>query len=178
MLFVRSGGQRTAPTTPRPRVLPEHPATAHGPPPMVSRAREAARADRGAVRHPGFRRPVQPRGGRSPVEALRSGRERRAGSSRTASGWPWKACWSGPISCSASSSTRPAAGPGTSIPRSANTSWPPGSRTSSGAACPMTSCSPWRRRGSSARNLDAQVRRMLRDPKSSDVRARTSPGSG
>ena len=47
-------------------------------------------------------------------------------------------------------------------------SWPPGCRTSSGAACPTTSCSTTARQGDLRQPdvLEAQVRRMLKDPKS------------
>ena len=53
-------------------------------------------------------------------------------------------------------------------PRRAISTWPRGSRISSGAACPTTSCSGSRRAGNCAAHgtiLRGQVRRMLADPR-------------
>ena len=55
---------------------------------------------------------------------------------------------------------------------SATSSWRRGCRSSSGAACPTTRCSIWRRRVSlrSPAVLETQVRRMLADPKADALR--------
>ena len=82
--------------------------------------------------------------------------------------------WPRPSSCSWSSPTRP----GERRPAAdRSSSWPAGSRTSSGAACPTRRCSTRPATGRCGRTSDAQVDRMLDDPKSTRS-SRTSPASG
>ena len=53
---------------------------------------------------------------------------------------------------------RRGAGRGSASSRSASSSWPRGSRISSGAACPTTSCSAWPARASSGRRRCSRAR--------------------
>ena len=124
--------------------------------------READRLDAGAAR-------VSPAGDRrgpdEPDVVLRRGPPRRIVRAR-ASSWRRAPCWSARSSCSASSATRPASRRAARI-ASAISSWRRGCRSSCGAASRTTSCSTWPAAGSLSKPavLDAQVRRMLADPR-------------
>ena len=62
--------------------------------------------------------------------------------------------------------------------RSTSTSWPAGCRISSGAACPTTSCSRWRRRAGCGEELDRPGAADAPATRSRRRSCRTSPASG
>ena len=139
--------------------------------------REAAREIVARFATRAFRRPVQPAEVERFLKLYDKAEKERRPLREVRSRWPCAASSCRRTSCSASNWTRPTPSRGRLI-RSASTSWPAGCRTSSGAACPTTSCSRWRRRASCGQNLEAAGPAHAQGPRSRRPSCRTSPGNG